>query len=277
MLRAKDRRAGFTIVELLVVIGIIAVLTALLLPTLTTARQMGQQAVCLANLRQLMVGAEAYKVDYKLVPITLMAPSAQLVPYKLIVPRWYEVLDPYVEGMKLYDPTVRKKVTHTQGVAPNQTLHLSTNGRKTIFTCPAARGMMPSNLYPDTVGYASGGSSDYRCNSSAGGTAYTATYPTWIYAPKREYQSPAEVWYLKDGHGYEIYLPAYETDFWQGSRHLSDTSNLAFLDGHVESGWSVSRQRTQGWSTTAAERFLFWTGWRDGGPRNVRFELPPGY
>ncbi|MCP4454924.1 MAG: prepilin-type N-terminal cleavage/methylation domain-containing protein, partial [Planctomycetes bacterium] len=47
------RQKGFTLIELLVVIAIIAVLMGILMPALQSAREQGQRASCLGNMRQL--------------------------------------------------------------------------------------------------------------------------------------------------------------------------------------------------------------------------------
>ena len=57
-------RVGFTLVELLVVIGIIAVLIALLLPVLGQARQSARRTACLSNLRQLTAAVISYAIDH---------------------------------------------------------------------------------------------------------------------------------------------------------------------------------------------------------------------
>jgi type II secretory pathway pseudopilin PulG len=61
----RRRRLAFTLVELLVVIGIIAELISILLPTLSRARDAANRVNCLSNLKQLHLATMEYSYKFK--------------------------------------------------------------------------------------------------------------------------------------------------------------------------------------------------------------------
>ncbi len=58
------KKVGFTLIELLVVVAIIAVLVAILLPTLQRVRMRTRTVICQSNLRQVATGIYQYALDY---------------------------------------------------------------------------------------------------------------------------------------------------------------------------------------------------------------------
>lgn len=90
--RAQRKAAAFTLVELLVVIGIIALLIAVLLPTLQKAREAGNAAKCLSNVRQIVGALIMYADSNKgFLPPTSSGTSSFVIngADRLVARRWY--------------------------------------------------------------------------------------------------------------------------------------------------------------------------------------------
>ena len=65
------RRSGFSLVEVLITIAVVALLMGLLLPALTHARGAGRSAQCRSNLRQMGIAATLYAAQYERWPTAL--------------------------------------------------------------------------------------------------------------------------------------------------------------------------------------------------------------
>lgn len=90
--KSGGRRVAFTLVELLVVIGIIAILVGILLPALSRARQSGMTVKCLSNLRQLGTATSMYIADNK---NWLPWPTTTFGEQML----WSNAVDPYLQNI----------------------------------------------------------------------------------------------------------------------------------------------------------------------------------
>lgn len=90
-------RRGFTLIELLVVIAIIAILAAILFPVFARAREKARQTSCLANDKQIMLGALMYAQDYD----ELMLGHRITTDGGTTFVYWGEVLQPYLKNSQI--------------------------------------------------------------------------------------------------------------------------------------------------------------------------------
>jgi prepilin-type N-terminal cleavage/methylation domain-containing protein/prepilin-type processing-associated H-X9-DG protein len=111
--RAASAPDGFTLVELLVVVSIIAVLAAMLFPVLAQARGKARQTHCLSNVRQITAAVLMYADDYDdRAPLARYGPQTGRfsTPWEptLDVTYWDLIL-PYLSGSVdvLYCPSVK--------------------------------------------------------------------------------------------------------------------------------------------------------------------------
>lgn len=66
------RMRAFSLIEVLTVIGIIALLTAILFPVFSRAREQARQTTCMSNMHDIYVGVSLYRQDYEAYPPLLL-------------------------------------------------------------------------------------------------------------------------------------------------------------------------------------------------------------
>jgi prepilin-type N-terminal cleavage/methylation domain-containing protein len=131
-------RCGFTLVEVLVVVGILAVLAAMLFPAFAAAREKGRSARCVANLKQIGAAVEMYAADYDDRYPWGKDPADEFCPVIWQdFPQWQawipsmpclsDVLDPYIRSREIWH------CPSDHGFAELEDAGLPLNGQPTSF------------------------------------------------------------------------------------------------------------------------------------------------
>lgn len=68
-----ERQRGFTLLEMMVVVAIIAILAGILIPNFTRARAQAQTAACIGNMRTIATALELYYTDKESYPVATAA------------------------------------------------------------------------------------------------------------------------------------------------------------------------------------------------------------
>lgn len=135
---SRRRIAGFTLVEVLVVIAIIGALVAMLVPAVQGARETARRNACLSNVRQLSVAMQAFDTNNRSLPgwrNRIVFPITATTSGTWF-PSWPVMLLPHVERSDVYETWA--------SAAPARPY-------MPIFVCPSSP---PASLMTPTLAYA---------------------------------------------------------------------------------------------------------------------------
>jgi prepilin-type N-terminal cleavage/methylation domain-containing protein len=177
----RNRRAGFTLVELLVVITIIGILIGLLMPAVESVREAGRRAVCMNNVKQMALACLNHESKNLFFPTGgwgwTYAGDPNLGFTKRQPGGWHFNILPYMGLDTLHDLALVTPYTGTQDQVAGQT---TAKTPVSTFICPSRHHVQafprhhPTNYYniadPQALSPPVIGRSDYAANSGDGDT-----------------------------------------------------------------------------------------------------------